>query len=126
MGVDLVRKAQENVRSIQTKLLEAQSIQKEYTDRKVRDMAFQDSEQVLLKVSPMKKVMRFGKKVNLNLCYVSLFKILDSVGSVAYRLALPPNLFGVHSVLHISMLKNYHGDGDYIIKWDSIVLEKDL
>ncbi|WMV32377.1 hypothetical protein MTR67_025762 [Solanum verrucosum] len=47
-------------------------------------------------------------------------------GPMAYRLALPPNLSGVHPVFHVSMLKRYHGDGDYIIKWDSIVLDKDL
>ncbi|WMV49801.1 hypothetical protein MTR67_043186 [Solanum verrucosum] len=45
---------------------------------------------------------------------------------MAYRLTLPPNLSGVHLVFHVSMLKRYHGDGDYIIKWDSVVLDKDL
>ncbi|WMV50348.1 hypothetical protein MTR67_043733 [Solanum verrucosum] len=47
-------------------------------------------------------------------------------GPLAYRLALPPNLSGVHSVFHVSMLKRYHSDGDYIIKWDSILLDNDL
>ncbi|KAH0765327.1 hypothetical protein KY285_001198 [Solanum tuberosum] len=104
-----VKDAQDKVRSIQAKLLAAQSRQKKYVDHKVRDMVFQTGENVLLKVSPMKGVMRFGKK-----------------GPVAYRLALPPNLSGVHPVFHVSMLKRYHGDGDYIIKWDSIVLDTDL
>ncbi|WMV49779.1 hypothetical protein MTR67_043164, partial [Solanum verrucosum] len=45
---------------------------------------------------------------------------------VAHRLVVPPNLSGVHPVFHVSMLKRYHGDGDYIIKWVSIVLDKDL
>ncbi|WMV41021.1 hypothetical protein MTR67_034406 [Solanum verrucosum] len=50
--------------------------------------------------------------------------VLDE--GVAYRLALPPSLSGVHPLFHVSMLKKYHGDGDYIIKWDSVLLDKDL
>ncbi|WMV50666.1 hypothetical protein MTR67_044051 [Solanum verrucosum] len=83
---------------------------KNYTDRKVRDMTFQAGEEVLLKVSPIKGVMRFGKKGKLSPRYIGPFDIFECVGHVAYRLALPPSLPGV------SMLKKYHGDGDYIIK----------
>ena len=45
---------------------------------------------------------------------------------MAYELALPPGLFGVHPVFHVSMLKRYHGDGNYIIRWDSVLLEENL
>ncbi|WMV46931.1 hypothetical protein MTR67_040316 [Solanum verrucosum] len=99
-----------------TKLLATQSRQKKYADHKVRDITFQTGEKVLLKVSPMKGVIRFGKKGKLSPRYIGPFEILDCVGPVAYRLALPPNLSGVHLVFHVSMLKRYHGDGDYIIK----------
>ena len=93
-------------------------------DHKVRDMAFQTGENVLLKVLPMKRVMRFGKKSKLCPRYIGPFEILECVGPVAYKLALPPNLLGVHPVFHVSMLKRYHSDGDYKIKWNSIVLDK--
>ncbi|WMV59126.1 hypothetical protein MTR67_052511 [Solanum verrucosum] len=126
LGADLVKDAKDKVMSLQAKLLVAQSRQKKYADHKVRDMIFQTSENVLLKVSPMKGVMRFGKKAKLSPSYIGLFEILDYVGLVAYRLDLPPNLLRVHLIFHVSMLKRYHGDSDYIIKWDSIVLDKDL
>ena len=48
------------------------------------------------------------------------------VGEVAYELALPPGLLGVHPVFHLSMLKKYHGDGNYIIRWDSVLLDENL
>ncbi|WMV09494.1 hypothetical protein MTR67_002879 [Solanum verrucosum] len=98
------------------KLLVAQSRQKNYADHKVREMLFQTGEKVLFKVSPMKGVMRLGKKSKLSPRYIGSFEILDCVGPVPYRLVLPPSLSGVHLVFNVSMLKRYHGDGDYIIK----------
>ncbi|WMV58582.1 hypothetical protein MTR67_051967 [Solanum verrucosum] len=87
-----------------------QSRQKRYTDHKVRDMLFHSSEKVLLMLSPMKGVMRFGKKGKLSPRYIGPFEILDGVGKVADRLILPPNLSRVHTLFHVSMLKIYHGD----------------
>ena len=81
---------------IQEKILAVQSRQKEYEDRKVRDLDFMEGEQVLLKVSPMKGVMRFGKRGKLSPRYIGLFEVLKRVGEVAYKLALPPGLSGVH------------------------------
>jgi len=82
-----------------------------------------EGEQVLLKVSPMKGVMRFGK---LNPRYIGRFEVLKRVGEVAYELAFPPGLSGVHPVFHVSMLKKYHGDGNYIIHWDSVLLDENM
>ncbi|WMV31473.1 hypothetical protein MTR67_024858 [Solanum verrucosum] len=84
LRVDLVKDAQDKVRSIQAKLLAAQSRQKKYADHNVRDMTFQTGEKVLLKVSPMKGVMRFGKKGKLSSRYIGPFEVLDCVGPVAY------------------------------------------
>lgn len=89
-------------------------------------MTFQTGENVLLMVSPMKKVIRFGKKGKLSLRYVGPFEVFECVGPVAYRLTLSPNLSSVHSVFYVSVLKRYHGYEDYIIKNDSIVSDKDL
>ena len=61
-------------------------------------------EKVLLKVSPMKGVMRFGKKGKLSSRFIGTFEVLRRIGEKAYELALPPNLLSVHLVFHVSML----------------------
>ena len=63
-------------------------------------------ERVLLKVSPMKGVMRFVKKGKLSPRYIGPFEVVVHIGEVAYQLALPPGLSGVHPVFHISMLRS--------------------
>ena len=83
-----------------------------------------EGEQVLLKVSPMKGVMRFGKIGKLSPRYLGTFEVLKRVGEVAYELALPPGLSGVHPIFHVPMLKRYHGDENYIIRWIQCFLMK--
>ena len=79
-------------------------------------MTFQTRENALLKVSPMKEVMRFGNKGKLSPRYIGPIEVLECVRSVAYILDLPPNLSGFHQVFDVSLLKGYHVYGDYIIK----------
>ena len=93
-----------------------------YADRKVRDLKFAIGDPVLLKFSPVKGVMRFGKRGKLSPRYIDPFEIIDQMGDVAYELALPPGLTGVHPIFHVSMLKKYHADGTYIVRWDSILV----
>ncbi|XP_060177957.1 uncharacterized protein LOC132607896 [Lycium barbarum] len=112
---DRLRESVVKVKFIQEKLLVAQSRKKAYADRKVRDLEFMVGDHVLLKVSPMKGVLRFGKKVKLSPRFIGLYEILRRVGKVAYELASPPSLSGVHPVFHVSMQKKYHLDGSYII-----------
>ncbi|XP_059279540.1 uncharacterized protein LOC132033550 [Lycium ferocissimum] len=125
-GTNLLREPLDKVKLIQEKLLAAQSRKKEYTDRKIWELEFMKGEQVLLKLSPMKGFMRFGKKGNLSSRYIGLFEIFCCIGTVAYELALPLGLSGVQPVLHVSMLKTYHSDSSYIIRWDTVLLDENL
>ncbi|XP_070040926.1 uncharacterized protein [Nicotiana tomentosiformis] len=83
-------------------------------------------ERVLLRVFPMKGVMRFEKKGKLSPRFIGPFDVLRHVGEVSYELALPPSLAGVHPVFHISMLRKYHGNPAHVLDFSSVKLDKDL
>ena len=85
-------------------LLVAQSRQKANANHKRRNLKFSVDDHMFLGVSPMKGVMRFGKKSKLSSRYIGPFEILDRVVAVAYRLALPLELSMIHFVFHMSML----------------------
>ncbi|GKB95957.1 putative reverse transcriptase domain-containing protein [Tanacetum coccineum] len=86
---------------------------------KVRD-------RVLLKVSPWKGVIRFGKKGKLALRYVGPFEILDRISPVAYRLRLPEELNSVHDTFHVSNLKKCLADANLHVPLDEIKIDKTL
>ena len=65
---------------------------------------------VFLKVMPKRRVIRFSKRDKLSLRYIGPFEILERVGTVAYRMALPPSLSSVHAVFHVSMLQKFTPD----------------
>nr|GFD05410.1 putative nucleotidyltransferase, ribonuclease H [Tanacetum cinerariifolium] len=71
-------------------LKEACTSQKSYADKHRRSLEFQPSDHVFLKVSPARRVRRFGIKGKISPCFIGPFEILDRVGEVSYRLALPP------------------------------------
>ncbi|GJY29439.1 putative reverse transcriptase domain-containing protein [Tanacetum coccineum] len=83
---------------------------KKLPDLKRKPMEFQVGDRVMLKVSPWKGVVRFGKRGKLNPRYVGPFKVLEKVGSVAYKLELPQELSRVHNTFHVSNLKKCYSD----------------
>ena len=89
-------------------------------------MEFEVGDLVYLKVSPMKGVMRFGKKGKLSPRYVGPYKILKRVGSVAYEVELPSELAKVHPVFHVSMLRKFIGDVDAIVPLKDVSIEDNL
>ena len=74
---------------------------------------------------PKRGVIRFGKRGKCSLRYIGPFEVLERVGAVAYRLALPPSLSSVHEVFHVSMLRKYTPDPTHIVDWGELVLNAD-
>ena len=72
-----------------------------------RPLEFEVGDHVFLKVMPKRGVVRFGKRGKLLPRFVGPFEILERVGTVAYRLALPSSMSGVHEVFHVSILRKY-------------------
>ncbi|KAM6583139.1 hypothetical protein CsatB_010141 [Cannabis sativa] len=107
-------------------MVTAQSRQKSYADAKRRNVEFAVGDKVFLRVSPMKGVMRFGKRGKLSPRFIGPFEILDRVGQVAYRLALPPVLAETHNVFHISMLRKYVSDPSHVLNYERMELKQDL
>ena len=116
-GPDLIRDTSEKVSLIRQRLLTAQSWQKSYADMRRRPLEFEVGDHVFLKVMPKRGVVRFGKRGKLLLKFIGLFKILERVGIVAYRLVLPPSMSGVHEVFHVSMLRKYTPDPAHVVDW---------
>ncbi|TYJ99748.1 putative 3-hydroxyisobutyrate dehydrogenase-like 3 [Cucumis melo var. makuwa] len=80
----------------------------------------------LLKVAPMKGVLRFEKKGKLSPRFVGPFEILERIGPVAYRLALPPSLSIVHDVFHVSMLRKYVADTTQVVDFEPLQISENL
>ena len=70
---------------------------------------------MFLKVSPWKKILHFGKKGKLSPRFINPYEILERVGPVVYRLALPLELVKLHDVFHVSMLRRYRSDTSHIL-----------
>ena len=80
---------------------------------------------VFLKVMLKRGVVRFGKKGKLAPRYIGPFEVLERVGTIAYRLALPPSLSGVHEMFHVSMLRKYTPDLAHVVDWGGIIVDTD-
>ena len=90
-----------------------------------RPLEFEVGDHVFLKVMPKRGVVRFGKRGKLLPRFFGPFEILERVGTVAYRLALPPSMSGVHEVFHVSMLRKYTLDPAHVVDWGQIEVDTD-
>src|SRR5262249_1617813 len=126
LGPELVQDSVDKVQLIRKRLLAAQSRQKSYADQRRKELSFEVGDHVFLKVSSTKGIIRFGQRGKLNPRYIDPFEILERIGAVAYRLALPPSLDGVHNVFHVSMLKKYMVDLSHVIEPPSVDIQPDL
>ena len=90
-----------------------------------RPLEFKVGDHVFLKVMPKRGVVRFGKRGKLSPRFIGPFEILERVGTVTYRLVLPPSMSGVHEVLHISMLRKYTPDPAHVVDLGQIEVDAD-
>ncbi|GJS49854.1 putative reverse transcriptase domain-containing protein [Tanacetum coccineum] len=109
-----------------TAIQAAHDRQKSYADLKRNPMEFQVGDRVMLKVSPWKGVVRFGKRGKLNPRYVGPFKVLEKVGVIAYKLEHPQELSRVHNTFHVSNLKKCYADVLLAVPLDELHIDNKL
>ncbi|GKF24261.1 putative reverse transcriptase domain-containing protein [Tanacetum coccineum] len=125
-GLEIVRETTKKIVQIKSRIQAARDRQKSYTDLKRKPMDFQVGVRVMLKVSPWKGVVRFGKRGKLNPKYVGPFKVLDRVRSVSYKLELPEELSRVHDTFHESNLKKCYADEPLAVPFDGLHFDDKL
>ncbi|XP_075080637.1 uncharacterized protein LOC142166117 [Nicotiana tabacum] len=116
----------DKVQLIRQRLLAAQSRQKSYANKRRRDLVFTIGDKVFLRVSPMKGMMRFGKRGKLSPRFIGPYEILNRVRAVAYRLALPPELSFIHPVFHVSMLRKCISNSSQVLEVPTTLLDEKL
>ncbi|GKC72707.1 reverse transcriptase domain-containing protein [Tanacetum coccineum] len=126
IGPELVQETTDKVVVIKERLQAARDRQKSYADNRRKPLKFEVGDRVMLKVSPWKGVVRFGKKSKLSPRYVGPFEILERIGPVAYRLRLSEELSGVHDKFHVSNLKKCLADASLHVPLNEIKVDKTL
>ena len=93
---------------------------------KRKDIEYEVGDKVFLKVSPWRKILRFGKRRKLSSRFIGPYEILERIGPVAYRLALPPELAKLHNVFHVSMLRKYRAYESHILPVQEVQVQQDF
>ncbi|GJU74244.1 putative reverse transcriptase domain-containing protein [Tanacetum coccineum] len=125
-GPEIVQETTEKIIQIKQRMQVARDRQKSYADLKRKPVDFQVGDNVMLKVSPWKGVVCFGKWGKLNPRYVGPFKVLEKVGSVAYKLELSEELSRVHNTFHVSNLKKCYADEPLAVPLDGLHFDDKL
>ncbi|GJU31327.1 putative reverse transcriptase domain-containing protein [Tanacetum coccineum] len=125
-GPEMIRETTEMIMQIKNRLLAARSRQKSYADVRRKPLEFEVGDKVMLKVSPWKGVVRFGKRGKLSPRYIGPLKILSRVDPVAYKLELPREFQGIPNTFHVSNLKKCLSDEDLIIPLDELRIDDKL
>ncbi|GJW41703.1 putative reverse transcriptase domain-containing protein [Tanacetum coccineum] len=123
IGPELVQETTKKISQIKDRLKAARVRQKSYVDKRRKPLEFSVGDYVLLKVSPWKGVVLFGKKGKLAPRFVGPFDIIEKVGPVVYRLDLPEELDGVHDTFHVSNLKKCLADPTLQLPLDEIQVD---
>ena len=114
-GPVLIKDTLEKMGLIRQRLLTTLSWQKSYADKRRQPLEFEVGDHIFLKVMSKRGVVRFGKREKLAPRYIGPFEILERLGTIAYRLALPSSFSSVHDVFHVSMLQKYTPDLAHVV-----------
>nr|GEV05890.1 hypothetical protein [Tanacetum cinerariifolium] len=121
--LELMQETTNKVVVIRDRLKAARDRQKSYADKRRKPLEFQVGDHVMLKVSPWKGVVRFGKLASR---FLGPFEIFERIGHVAYRLRLPKELSSVHDMFHVSNLKKCLANANFHVSLDEIKVDKTL
>nr|KYP49956.1 Transposon Ty3-G Gag-Pol polyprotein [Cajanus cajan] len=126
VGPELILQTTEKVKLIQEKIKTAQSRQKSYADKRRKPLEFAEGEHVFLKVTLTSGVGKALKARKLTPRFVGPYQIIQRVGPVAYRLALPPFLSNLHDVFHVSQLRKYVYVPSHVVELDDVQVKENL
>nr|GEX79489.1 putative reverse transcriptase domain, ribonuclease H-like domain, aspartic peptidase domain protein [Tanacetum cinerariifolium] len=125
-GPELIHKTTEKIVQIKQRIQAVRDRQKSYANMRHKPLEFQVGDRVMLKVSPWKRVVHFGKQGKLNTRYIRPFKVLAKVRTVAYRLEIPKQLSRVHSTFYVSNLKKCLSDEPLALSLDEVHIDDKL
>ncbi|GKC32209.1 putative reverse transcriptase domain-containing protein [Tanacetum coccineum] len=125
-GPIIIHETTKKIIQIKSIIQAARDRQKSYANIRRKPMVFQVSDKVMLKVSPWKGVVHFGKRGKLNPRYVGPFKVIERVRTVAYKLELPQQLSRVHNTFHMSNLKKCLSDESLVIPLEELSVDDKL
>ncbi|KAA3461544.1 reverse transcriptase [Gossypium australe] len=126
LSLKMLEKHKKKVKVIRGCLKVALDRKKSYADLKRKGIEFQVGNKVFLKVSPWKKVLRFVRKGKLSSRFIGPYEVIERIGPVACRLALPSELENIHDVFHVSMLRRYRSDPSRVISPTEVEICSDM
>ena len=121
-----MKETEEKTRVIQQRLKAASDKQKSYADLKRKDIEYEVGDNVFLKVSPWRKILQFEMKGKLSPRFIEPYEILERIGPITYRLAVPSELAKLHNVFHVSMLRRYRSDESHILPVQDVQVQSDF